>query len=104
MSPIHQLDGAVDVINRVEAQNVTEKVLFTFKSEYGEWDIMHSLYEVFPSPELVSRVRPSSPILSADHECTVEVTIAAGTKDKFSWPKMSGCNANIFKDLQRSLQ
>ena len=102
MSPIQQLDGVVD--DRVEAQNVTEKVLFTFKSEYGEWDIMHSLYEVFPSPELVSRVRPSSPILSADHECTVEVTIAAGTKDKFSWPKMSGCHTDIFKDLQRSLQ
>ena len=64
ISPVPQLDG-------LESH---KKVMFTFKSEYGEEDIEYSLSKILPEkavPTLVSRVRLGP--RSADHLCTLEL-------------------------------
>ena len=81
-----------------------EKVIFSFKSEYGEEDITDSLKEeVFVNTEvkkaiLVSRVRTSP--LSAEHLCFVELEPAESLKD-FLWPAMDQENTAVFKELKR---
>ena len=92
LSPILQVDGAGD----------KEKVSNTFHSDYGEEDILDSLNELFPesSSKLLSRVRTAP--LSADHECTVQVLVAADQKSKFIWPKMNDVDVEIFLDLKKT--
>ena len=69
-SPIPQVDGQEMLEN--------DEVSYTFKSEYGEEDILHSLGEIFPPfvASLNSRVRLGR--LEADHQCIV------GLRDPFS--------------------
>ena len=66
-SPILQVDG--------EGEN-SDEVYFTFKSEYGEEDVIYSLGEMFPpdvvtSTTLVSRVRLGKLWETADHQYCV---------------------------------
>ena len=87
LSPILQVDGVGD----------TEKVSYTFHSDYGEEDILDSLNELFPetSSKLLSP-------FSAHHECTVQVLVAADQKSKFIWPKMNDVDVEIFLDFKRT--
>ena len=97
-SPILQLDG--------EALQGEEKVKYTFISNYGEEDIEDTLSDNFlktnlaTNATLVERVRTSP--LSADHMCTVEFEL---TKPRdFSWPNMTACDADVFKEVKKFLQ
>ena len=94
-SPILQVDGCENQLN--------ERVFFTFHSEFGEEDIMYSLSEIFPekvvtSTTLLSRVRQGR---TADHKCMVEIKLAAGQTEDFSWPEMPAWHADVFQELKR---
>ena len=78
-------------IPQVDGLEATEKVMFTFKSEYGEEDIEYSLSKILPEkavPILVSRVRTSP--RSADHLCMLELKEVDG--QNFVWPCMNCIN------------
>ena len=62
-SPIPQVDGTLEKTD----------VTFTFKSEYWEEDIRHSLGEIFPPfvASLDSRVKLGR--LEAEHQCIVSL-------------------------------
>ena len=81
-----------------------EKVIFSFKSDYGEEDITDSLKEeVFVNTRvklanLVYRVR-TSPI-SAEHLCFVELEPAESLRDLL-WPAMDPENTAVFQELKR---
>jgi hypothetical protein len=81
-----------------------EKVIFSFKSDYGEEDITDTMKEeVFVNTKvkkanLVSRVRTSP--LSAEHLCFVELEPAESLSD-FLWPAMDGENLVVFQELKR---
>ena len=97
-SPIPQVDG----LENLESENI----VFNFHSEYGEEDILHSFSEIFPesivaSYTLLSRDRVGR---TADHNCTVELKLAAGQTRDFSWPKMPPWHADVFcriKQIQK---
>ena len=72
---------------------------YTFKSEYGEEDILYSLEvlcqeELVTSATLVSRVRIRP--LKADHQCTVMLKLATGKNKNFYWP-----DEDMFREVQR---
>ena len=89
-SPIPQVDGTL------EKKDVT----FTFKSEYGEEDIRHSLGEIFPPfvASLDSRVRLGR--LAADHQCIVSLRNPFGQKNVLSWPEMD-IGDDVFRELKK---
>jgi hypothetical protein len=91
-SPILQLEGA----------GVEDKITYSFRSDYGEEDIIYTLSEIFPDtvlPTLVSRVRVKP--MSAFHHCTVEIDLAADQKMDFSWPTLKPWQKDTFVDLTR---
>ena len=72
----------------------------SFKSDYGEEDILYSLEEIFPVDiaKLVSRVRTAQ--RSADHLCTVLLRPVQG--QKYSWPEeLSQTNSKVFREVQK---
>ena len=96
-SPIPQVDGA----------GVDNTVMFSFVSDYGEEDVLHSLSETFSNTEVSSttlvsrvRVRPKS----ADHHCIVELKLEAGQIQNFSWPEMKPWIKDTFQDIRRILK
>ena len=81
-----------------------DKVIFSFKSDYAEKDIIDTLNEVFvdtvTKANLVSRERTSP--RSAEHLCFVELEQAAEPHGKeFLWPDMGLEDAVIFQELKR---
>ena len=89
-SPIPQLDGAV----------VAQQVKYSFKSEYGEEDIVYSLGELLPknlAPTLVSRVRLGP--RSADHLCTVVLQLP--DDENFDWPQMNSSDSEVLREIKR---
>ena len=95
-SPILQVDG--------EGEN-SDEVYFTFKSEYGEEDVIYSLGEMFPpdvvtSTTLVSRVRLGKLWETADHQCTVSLKLASSRKKNFCWPAMSSQD-DTFREVKK---
>ena len=94
-SPILQVDGA----EKLPSGNS----VFNFHSEFGEEDIMYSFSEIFPedivtSYTLLSRDRVGR---TADHNCTVELKLAAGQTRDISWPKMPPWHADVFSRIKR---
>ena len=91
ISPIDQLDGAA----------IEEKIAYSFRSEYGEEDIVYAMSEIFPEsviPNLVSRIRIEP--RSAFHQCTVELDFKEPTqKLNFSWPALKPWHWDLFVDL-----
>ena len=89
LSPIPQMDGQAE----------GKEVIYKFVSGYGEEDILYTLEELFPAKnaDLVSRVqlRP----LSAEHQCTVALSLTAGQTS--GWPEMIGIQAEVCKELRR---
>ena len=99
-SPIPQVDG----VGEGRTQNEAEKVIFTFKSDFGEEDITYTIEEIFKDSvdirsNLMSRVRLKP--LKAMHMCTVELKLAAGKKASFSWPDMKYDQREVFQELKR---
>jgi hypothetical protein len=89
-SPIPQLDGAV----------IAQHVKYSFKSEYGEEDILYSLSELLPenlAPNLVSRVRLGP--RSADHLCTVVLQLP--DEEIFGWPEMNSSDSEVMREIKR---
>jgi hypothetical protein len=103
---VETVDTAIvdEVCTDEQFGHAEEKVIFSFKSDYGEEDITHSLKEeVFVNTQvkkatLVSRVGTSS--LSAEHLCFVELEPAESLRD-FLWPAMDPENTAVFKELKR---
>jgi hypothetical protein len=91
-SPIPQVDGQSTLDNN--------EVSYTFKSEYGEEDIRHSLGEIFPPfvASLDSRVRLGR--LEADHQCIVSLRHPFGHKGILSWPE-NGRDNDVFRDVKK---
>ena len=91
-SPIPQVDGQETLENK--------EVSYTFKSEYGEEDIRHSLGEIFPPfvASLDSRVRLGR--LEADHQCIVSLRDPFGQKVILSWPE-KGRDDDVFRDVKK---
>ena len=89
-SPIPQVDGTLEI----------KDVAYTFKSEYGEEDIRHSLEEIFPPfvASLDSRVRLGR--LEADHQCIVSLRNPFGQTDVLSWPEMDSGD-DVFREVTR---
>ena len=89
ISPIPQVDGTED----------KKEVVFTFKSDLGDEDILDSFHEISPgiTAELASRVRVSP--LSADHLCTV--VLHPVHPRTFSWPVMDPVNTEVFREIRR---
>ena len=88
---VPQLDGH---------QESDQKVMFSFRSEYGEEDIEYSWSKVLPEkavPTLVSRVRIGP--RSADHLCTLEVKEVDGRT--FVWPHMNTSDAEVLRELEK---
>ena len=92
ISPIPQIDG--------QALSLLDDLSFTFKSDYGEEDILASLDEIFPPfvTSLNSRVRLGR--LEADHQCIVGIRIPAAERKNFSWPAMPNC-AEVIREVKR---
>ena len=95
-SPIIQVDGQ---------EHPDENISFSFKSEYGEEDILYALEEMFPadvvtSTHLRSRVRLGA--LSADHQCIVSLRLPAGQTD-FGWPESPSHSGHddTFREVER---
>ena len=89
-SPIPQVDGL----------EPTEKVMFAFKSEYGEEDIEYSLSKILPEKTvhiLVSRVQISP--RSADHLCMLELKEVDG--QNFVWPCMNSSDTEVLREIKR---
>ena len=89
-SPIPQLDGAY----------AAQKMMFSFKSEFGEEDIEYSLSELLPENvayTFLSRVRLGP--RSADHLCTLELQPVDGLD--FSWPFMNSSDSEVLREVQR---
>ena len=81
----------------------SEHLIFNFHSEFGEEDILYSFSEIFPesivkSYTLLSRDRVGR---TADHNCIVEIKLAAGQTRDFSWPKMPSWHADVFSSIKR---
>ena len=87
---IPQVDGPADIL--------LDEFSFTFKSDYGEEDIISSLEEIFGlfRFSLNSRVRLGR--LLADHQCIVGVRIPATEQENFSWPET---NDDVFREVQK---
>jgi hypothetical protein len=88
---VPQLDGY---------QESVQKVMYTFRSEYGEEDIDYSLSKVLPEnalPTLISRVRIGTQ--SADHLCTLEVKEVDGRT--FVWPHMNASDTEVLRELKK---
>ena len=88
---VPQLDGH---------QESDQKVMFSFRSEYGEEDIDYSLSKVLPEkavPNLVSRVRVGP--RSADHVCILEVKGVDGRT--FVWPRMNTSDAEVLREPEK---
>ena len=94
-SPIPQLDGHT-------SNPLLDELSFTFKSDYGEEDILASLDEIFPPfpfvTSLNSRVRLGR--LEADHQCIVGIRIPGAEKENFVWPQMPSCE-EVFRDVKK---
>ena len=94
-SPILQVDGTEKL--------PSENIIFNFHSEFEEEDILYSFSEIFPedivtSYTLLSRDRVGR---TADHDCTVELKLAAGQTRDFSWPKMTPWHADVFCEIKQ---
>ena len=81
----------------------SENIIFNFHSEFGEEDIMYSFSEIFSedivtSYTLLSRDRVGR---TADHDCTVELKLAAGPTRDFSWQKMPPWHADVFCEIKQ---
>ena len=92
-SPIPQVDG----------EHVVEHLAFSFKSDYGKWDIEDTLTEILPSNityNLISRERTTP--LGSEHFCTV--VLQGVDCQKFSWPIMEGENLEVIREVNRIQQ
>jgi hypothetical protein len=89
-------------IPKVDGQETLEKeeVSYTFKSEYGEEDILHSLGIIFPPfvASLDSRVRLGR--READHQqCIVSLRNPFDPEEIFLWPE-KGRDDDVFRYLK----
>ena len=69
---------------------------YSFKSEYGEEDILYFLETIFPENEAILVYRKRIKPMKADHKCIVEIR-----KRDFSWPKLKKCDEDLFRELQK---
>ena len=71
-------------------KQTSENIVFNCHSEFGVEDILYSFSEIFPENIVTSYTLPSRDRVgrTADHDCTVELKLAAGQTRDFSWPKM----------------
>ena len=97
-SPIPQLDG-VDK----ESVDDDEKVIFTFKSDYAEEDIVYTLEEIFKDTSVTIISREQLRQKSAEYKFTVKLKLDPKKRSSFSWPKMCSLQESVILDLNKLL-
>jgi hypothetical protein len=92
ISPIPQVDGEMK-------ENEAKEVIYEFVSNFGEEDIIYTLEELFPVKNAILLSRVQLRPRSADHQCTVALSLTAG--QKCVWPVMIGIQADVCKEVRR---